>query len=209
MLQNLLKRAILATTAMACLLAVAAQELNWESLKGVEGYVDGALERGWMENERAWRSYRDNLLEAARATPWDPQVYWMLGELHQLHAVELKLWPSKQRAEWEVAKRYYLEAATRSPGDGVLLARVSSRLALTNDRRAVPLMQRALALAPYEPVAQYNIAEVGMRFWSELDPDLRESFKSMLRRALKKPEIASGIRTIAKRNRWTDVLATL
>ena len=73
-------------------------------------------------------------------------------------------WAGQAAEEWEAANRYYFWrwSAVRATA---CCTRVSSRLALAGDRRAIALMRRALELAPYEPAAQYALAETGCCFW--------------------------------------------
>jgi hypothetical protein len=77
------------------------------------------------------------------------------------------------------------------------------------DRRAIGLMRRALEIAPYEPAAQYSLAEAGMLLWNEMNPDLQAKFKAMIAQAMKVAATRSVIKELAKENKWSSVLATL
>ena len=209
-LYGLIKRLLLtAVCALFLVLTLLCQGLPWYRVHQSEAYVGKTLRAGFIGDEKAWSRRYGELLRTIQITRLDGEAYWALGEMHHLRAADLRLWPDRQREEWEAAKRYYFSALVRSPDNGVLIARVSSRLALAGDRRAVALMRRALELAPYEPAAQYPLAETGMLFWDELDPDLKEAFKAMIARAMKDSATRAAIANLARMNKWSSVLETL
>lgn len=209
-MKGLPTRLVLLAFFASCLaLTLLSQGLSWYRVHQGEQYVSRTLEAGFVKNEKTWRKHDNQLVQSTRVTTLDAKAYWELGEMHHLHAIDLRLWPARQRKEEKIAKRYYLLALTRSPDNGVLLARVSSRLASTDDRRAIDLLRDALKIAPYEPAAQYPMAESGMMLWDELDPGLKKAFKEMIRHAITVSEMNVPISELAREYGWSSVLKTL
>lgn len=200
---------LLGCAAGALLITAMVQWLAWQGLSQSQRYVNDLAETGWIEDEQAWRRHYEALQTRRLLVPFDAGIHRQLGELHRWRAMGMRLWPEQQQPELEAAKRQYLRAVEKSPFNGELLARVADRLAQANDPLAVPVLKRALELAPYEPVAQYHLSGAGLRYWDELDAPVKRSFQKMLSHAMANAKLAGNIRKMARNQGRVDVLDAL
>lgn len=183
------------------------QWLSWYWLSQADRYAGQIAETGWIKNEQEWHRYRELLQRWRTFDPYDPQIYWQAGELEYWNAAGLRLWPDRRREKLRTAEQQYTLAVIRSPFNGDQLARAAYRLASMNNSPPAALMRRALEVAPYEPVVQYHLAAIGMQFWDELDPHLKEGLEKTLVHAMGNYQVAAQIRKLAKQRGRLEWLA--
>jgi hypothetical protein len=202
-------RLVLGCAAGALLVTSALQWLSWHWLSQSQRYVADLSVTGWIADEQAWHRHREALEARRDLVPLSANVYWQLGELHRWRAMGMRLWPEQQRQEQAAAKQHYIEAVVRSPFNGELLARVADRLAHSGDPLAVSILERALYVAPYEPVAQYHLVGVGLLFWDELDSNVQDVLETMLIHAMANNKLAADIRQIASNHGRLELVDSL
>ncbi|MGA8260842.1 MAG: hypothetical protein WB783_11560 [Arenicellales bacterium] len=199
---------------LACVAAIltalaAVQWWSWHQLSASTDYVRQLATTGWIDDEPTWQRYRRSLHVEALLEPQDARVYWQLGELAYWQAAGLRLWPERQREAMETARRYYLRAVGLAPSDGVLLARVSHRLVESDRALAVTLMRRAMDVAPFEPLVEYELADVGLQVYDGLDEPMKRSFERMLAHAMQNYRLAPKIKRMARDDGRPELLVQL
>lgn len=185
------------------------QWASWRQLTRSGSYVETLAQTGWIEDEPSWHRFNDELNDGRDLVRLNPEYQWQLGELRYWQAEGLKLWPKQRNEELQLAKSHYIQAAIRSPDDAELLSRISYRLAYMPDPLAVPVMRRAIDIGLYEPVVQYQLADVGMQFWPQLDPGLRQSLKRMLANGMTNYRLDDKLKATAKRHQRMELLEEL
>ena len=200
---------VVACAAAALMALSVTQWWSWHLLSDSGGYVERTATTGWIEDEGAWQRYQKSLRMEESLAPFDARVYWQSGELAYWQAAGLRLWPDRQREAFETARQRYLRAVVRTPSNGVLLARVALRLARTDEPRAVALMRRAMDVAPFEPLVEYYLADVGLQLFDHLDESMRQPFRQMLAHAMNNYQLAPRVKKLANQYGHSELLSHL
>jgi hypothetical protein len=186
-----------------------AQWWSWKTSNEVSPFVADVVNKNWIASEVEWRSHRDTLLASLPYAPFDARRYWQLAELHRIRAGGLRLWPDRREEALDTASRYYRAVIRLAPHDGELLSRVAYGLELAGDPLSISVMRRAMDVAPYEPIVQYHVAEVGVRNWDRLDAETRRGLEMVVTHALRQEKISLAVRDVARRHNWMETLESL
>jgi len=190
---------ILGAAAAALAFLSALEGLSWRWLTATDVYIEQLAARRWVEDEQTWRRHFDAQQVRRALLPFDYRSHWRRAELLRWQANGQRLWPDQHAQTLAAARNAYHQAVARSPHNGKLVARTATRMVEMADGSAVPLMRRALAIAPYEPVVQYHVADVALRHWSALDQSTQETAKTVMRHAMKRGALAGKIKRMAQR----------
>lgn len=199
---------LLVLAAVSGVLAVLAitEWRDWYMVGKTDAYVSQLAETGWVADEQAWRRNLETLQGRQSESPFDYTVDWQIAELRRWQMAGLRLWPERRTETRDEAVKAYARAVAQSPHNGELLARTAARMAVLDSDLAVPLMRQALAIAPYEPVVQFHVADVALRYWDTLDEATRNAVESMLRHAMARSAMASEIVRLARNRKRESVL---
>jgi hypothetical protein len=210
----LLGRILAAGAASLCFsLAVLAVGLSVAELAGVSA-------RGWMRqweeqrqsgDSRDWESAYARLSLAHGLNPLSADYSADLGRLmewrawHQLSAGD-DGGPDRERAG-----RFYQQALGNRPSWGFAWAHYAENrlLAGYRDEEFRQALEKAMTLAPWEPVVQRKIAWMGMAAWDDLPPATRKSVEQSVRRTLTMESRFDDIVRLAVQYDWLNYLAPL
>lgn len=167
----------------------------------------------WEQQQRAgsteeWQRAYDRLRLARRLNPLSADYSADLGRLLEWQAWQ---YPPGSRAYDDYraeADGMYLEAVDKRPSWGFGWAHLAeNRLLRGIEERSFRLaLEKAMALAPWEPGVQRKVAWMGMASWPSLPESTRAGVRDAVRRALELSVYSDEIVRLSIQYGWTEEL---
>ncbi len=156
--------------------------------------------KGLPPEPEKWRAVRDDLQQALRLTPDNPQLYDDLGYLYALRAYRALNLPELARPLMQQALDYYRQASLRrpmSPHTWVNIALARHYLG-QNGPELWQAFDLAMAYGQNEPAVQSGLAEIGLARWPMLAEERKAALRAAYARAL--PPLQKHLAAIAGRH---------
>ena len=176
----------LASLALALGVAALLQGFGALAGGGARVWMDEWEARGAAGDARQWQSAVDRLSLARRLRPLDAESSADLGRLMEWRSWQERPGSDAFRASRASAGAFYREAISRRPGWGYAWAHYAENLFVQGSTG--PEFQRALdkaiALAPWEPGVQRKVAWMGMAAWGSLPAALQAAVRETVARGV-------------------------